>query len=105
MSWYSLDLGDGVEANVPSQRIQEAWQAAYIAHGGLPHDAAVFSRYDHDANVVTAYFSPAASHLAESFGAAPCDPPKMDGEPLALLVGDQRAPDLLFPGERPSRRS
>lgn len=93
-TWYSKDLGDGIEANAPSTQIQEAFIPLFAAAGN-PVDMAVFSRYDRQANVVTVYFSPSAEQLAAIFGAAPCEKPKMEGR-LALLVGDQRAIDFHY---------
>ena len=93
-TWYSKDLGDGVEANAPSTQIQEAFIPIFAAAGN-PVDMAVFSRYDLEANVVTVYFTPTAEPLAQMFGAAPCEKPEQDGK-LALLVGDQRAIEFHY---------
>lgn len=73
--WYSKELGDGVEAYAPSHKIQEAFFPLFSAAGN-PIDMAVFSRYDLERNIVTAYFSPSAAALAKSFGAQPCEKPK-----------------------------
>lgn len=92
--WHSKELGDGTQALAPSQQIMEAFIPTFQALG-QPFDMAVFSRNDLERNVVTAYFSPAASALAKAFGATVCDKPNRDG--LGLLVGDQRSIQLLFP--------
>jgi hypothetical protein len=43
--WYSLVLGDGVDANAPTQRLQELFPA-YFIESGQPEDMGIFSRYD-----------------------------------------------------------
>tara|TARA_R110002072_G_scaffold165194_2_gene318363 strand:+ start:2590 stop:2892 length:303 start_codon:yes stop_codon:yes gene_type:complete len=93
-TWYSKDLGDGVEAYKPTDRIQEAFTPIFVALG-QPKDMAVFSRYDLSKNMVTAYFTPSACKLAEVFQASPCKKPELDR--LGLLVGDQRAIGIHFP--------
>jgi hypothetical protein len=95
--WYSLPLGDGLMASEPSNRIAEAFQEAFEA-AGQPADMAVFTSYDAEGGLhcgVTAFFSPAAGGLAESFEARPCARPARAG--LGLLAGDERAWVLLFP--------
>jgi hypothetical protein len=93
-TWYSKDLGDGVDAYAPTKQIQDAFVPLFSA-AGCPVDMAVFSRYDLRKNVVTVYFSPSASQLAGAFGAVPCGKPTR--EELGLLVGDQRCWDLFYP--------
>ena len=67
-TWYSADLGDGVAAYNPSSQIQEVFMPLFAA-AGCPKDMAVFSRYDLDANIVTAYFTPSAHAVAKIFNA------------------------------------
>ncbi len=93
--WHSLDLGDGVQAFEPTQAIMNAYGQAYL-NAGSPEDMAVFSRYDLKTNIVTVYFSPAATQLAESFGAKRVDKPIQD-EHLSLLVGNAKSFDIHFP--------
>ena len=92
--WTSVALGDGIEANEPSGKIQRAFEAATLAGKSTPA-MAVFTFYDLGANVVTAYFSPAAASIGAAFGAAPCAKP-VDREGFSLLVGDARSRALLF---------
>lgn len=95
--WYTLPLGDGLMASEPSNRIVDGFQAAYEA-AARPADMAVFTRYDAEGGLhceVTAFFSPAAAALAETFGARPCPKPARAG--LGLLAGDEGAWALLFP--------
>jgi len=94
-SWYSKDLGDGVAAFAPSGQIQEAF-LRFAVSGVAPHELAVFSRYDLERNVVTAYFTPAAEVMAQELGAVPCQKP-IRTEGFGLLVGDTRAWDIFFP--------
>jgi hypothetical protein len=95
--WHSKALGDGVDASAPSQRIQQLFKPMFLA-SGRPSSMAVFSRHDRQANVVTAYFSPAAVRLAGLFGATPCDKPT--GERIGLLVGDARSWEIHFPEKK-----
>lgn len=67
-----------------------------FAAADCPIDMAVFTRYDLDRNVVTAYFSPRASELARIFGAGPCEKPTRDKR-LSLSCGDAQAWDHFFP--------
>lgn len=92
--WHCSDLGDGMQARDPSDRIQEALFAAQLANGGNTEGVAVFSRYDLKANMVTVYFTPKAAALAKQFAATPCDPPSR-GNGIGLLAGDASAWDLL----------
>lgn len=92
--WTSVDLGDGVDAYGPTGKIQQAFMGLQLL-GSAPPDAAVFSFYDLQTNVVTAYFSPAAASLGRQFGAVPCDSPT-DREGFSLVVGDARSRSLLF---------
>jgi hypothetical protein len=93
-SWYSKALGDGAAAFAPSVRIQKMFPPLFTALG-QPSRMAVFSRHDRRANVVTAYFSPAAAQLAAFFDATPCEKPPSDG--IGLLVGDARCWEIYFP--------
>jgi hypothetical protein len=93
--WYSKDIGDGSQAFAPTKEIHSAFIPMFIA-AGQPIDMAVFSCNDLKRNIVTVYFSPGASALAEMFGARPCEKPKKENE-LGLLVGDQRCLELFYP--------
>jgi len=94
-SWHCKALGSGAAASAPSRRIQEMF-APLFAASGQPSDMAVFTR--HEANQVTAYFSPRAARLATFFRATPCDKPP--GERIGLLVGDARCWSIFFPDRK-----
>jgi hypothetical protein len=96
-TWRCKTLGDGAAASAPSHRIQQMFLPLFVA-SGQPSHMAVFSRHDRRANVVTAYFSPAASKLAAFFRAEPCDKPAGDG--IGLLVGDMRCWEIYFPDKK-----
>ena len=100
-TWHSKNVGDGVEALPQVQKLHQAFIALAKA-GGLAPTIGVFSVYDLHANVVTWYFSPEATLLAQAFGANPCDKPIPDGD-FALTVGDARARDFHFPNYRAQR--
>jgi hypothetical protein len=93
-TWFSKDLGDGVQAYAPRLQIMDAFMPMF-AVAGCPIDMAVFSRYDLRTNVVTIYFSPRASELAKMFGATPCEQPIR--EDFSLSVGDVRAWEHFYP--------
>jgi hypothetical protein len=95
-TWYSVVLGDGMTAAMPSDEIQEAFRSAYTA-AGMPRGMAVFTRSDSDGRLhceVTAFFSPPAAEVARKFEARPCAKPSRAG--LSLLAGDQSAWEVLF---------
>ena len=97
--WYSLSLGDGITASMPSAEIQEQFESSF-REAGNPTEMAVFTRPESEGRLyceVMAYFSPAAEKLAKVFGAEPCATPERAG--LGLLCGDQRAWEVLF-GEK-----
>ena len=101
-SWYKKELGDGVEAFVPTTEIQDAFLDLALSQAQLGQhsfDAAVFSRCDLETNVVTVYFTPSARLLAMAFSATPCTKP-VPTEGFALIVGDDRAWEGHFPGYR-----
>ena len=105
--WHSKVLGDGVEAFVPTTKIQESFLTlaqTQAQTGRYPTDAAVFSRNDLEANMVTVYFTPSAELLAVAFGATPCEKPSPT-DYFALIVGDFRAWEAHFPGYLEQRRS
>lgn len=87
-TWYAKQLGNGGHAFTPTSEIQEAFLKVYAATG-MPSDMAVFSHYDIETNMVTAYFSPGASILAKMFGAEECAKPSRSD--IGLLVGDDSA--------------
>ena len=94
-SWYSLDLGDGVEAAAPSLRVQEIFENFFSANG-LPKDMAVFIEYNLDNHTTTLYVSPAAKSVALAIGASRCEKPSP--EQLTMLHGRQDGWPVIFPG-------
>jgi hypothetical protein len=96
-NWYSLSLGDGIMAAMPSSEIEELFQQSFTA-AGKPLEMAVFTRPESEGRLhceVIAYFSPAAAEVAKAFDAQPCAKPARAG--LSLLAGDERAWAVLFP--------
>lgn len=94
--WYSLSLGDGIMAAMPSVEIEEQFQRVYQS-AGKPPEMAVFLRSESEGRLhceVIAYFSPAASQVAKAFDAQPCVKPARPG--LSLLAGDEQAWSVLF---------
>lgn len=96
-NWYSLSLGDGIMAGIPTAEIEDAFLRAFAA-AGKPPEMAVFTRPESEGRLhceVFAYFSPAARAVAAEFDAEPCGKPARAG--LGLLAGDERSWSLLFP--------
>ena len=94
--WYSLSLGDGITAAMPSVEIEERFQRVYLS-AGKPPEMAVFLRSESEGRLhceVIAYFSPAASQVAKAFDAQPCVKPARPG--LSLRAGDEQAWSVLF---------
>lgn len=99
-TWYSLEITDGEAAKTTMQRIMDAFMPKYIG-AGRPLDMAVFSSHDAASNTWTLYFSPKAMSLAMRFGASRFEHNFVDLD-LALLVGDARSMDILFPDVKTS---
>lgn len=96
-TWYSISLGDGMMATMPSEEIKELFLRLFLA-GGEPLDMAVFTRLESEGRLqceVIAYFSHAAQDVAKAFDAKPCKKPAREG--LGLLAGDQSSWSILFP--------
>lgn len=91
-NWFTLALGDGITAAGLISRMEDA----FAAHPQHP-DAAVFIHHVAEGDLhctVTAYFSPAATALAQAFGAMPC--PRPAAKNLDLLVGDPKCRERLL---------
>ncbi len=98
--WFCLSLGDGMMAPMPSDEIEKMFQESFVA-AGKPDDMAVFTRPESEGHLhceVIAYFSPAASDVAEAFDAELCQKPDRAG--LGLLAGSEQAWSVLFPEHR-----
>lgn len=95
-TWHSKAVGDGIAAFQPAMQLHQAFFTMLTASGGVPANAAVFSYYDLRANVVTWYFSPEVTSLANAFGATPCDKPT-PSKGFGSLVGDARGWEAHFP--------
>ncbi|MDH5326169.1 MAG: hypothetical protein OEZ68_16290 [Gammaproteobacteria bacterium] len=94
-TWYSVDLGDGIDAFAPSKKIKQEFYSLF-ERSGKPNNMAVFSRYDLKSNCFTVYFSPLTAELAVEFSATPCDKPEFSNN-LSLLAGHNRSISELFP--------
>lgn len=95
-NWYSLGLGDGMLADMPSDEIRAAFVRLF-PDGQIPLEAAVFTRHESEGRLhceVVAYFSPAAADVAKVFDAEPCSKPIRAG--LGLLVGNEGSWSVLF---------
>ena len=83
-------------SGLPSNEIEETFHPAFAA-AGSPPEMAVFTRPESEDRLhcdVIAYFSPAASEIAEAFDAEPCEKPARSG--LALLAGGEECWSALF---------
>jgi hypothetical protein len=96
-TWFSMSLGDGMVAVLPSAEIEERFLPLFTA-AGKPPEMAVFTRPESEGRLhceVIAYFSPAAIVVAKASQAEPCEKPARAG--LSLLAGDERSWSVLFP--------
>jgi hypothetical protein len=98
--WYSLEITGSDVAKTTMQRIMDAFMPKYIG-AGRPLDMAVFSSHHIASNTWILYFSPKAQSLAMRFGASSFKGDFVDQD-LALLVGDARSMDILFPDVKTS---
>jgi hypothetical protein len=91
MSWYSLDLLDGV-----GELVEDSWTLAWDV--ARSEDEADFSnaifQKSRPGKRLTLYFSPAAQLLAEAFGAKACARPSPTD--MSLVAGDERAWQIHF---------
>ncbi len=77
-TWHCKDIGDGVAAFAPAQKLHDQFVAISIAAG----DAARIWRFlalRSTSGMVTWYFSPEASILAKTFSASPCRKTRSSG--------------------------
>ena len=96
-NWYSLRLGDGMVAAGPLIEIEEVFRKRFTAVG-KPVEMAVFTRSEMEGRLhceIVAYFSPAASEVANAFDAESCMRPAREG--LDLLAGSPHCWAVLFP--------
>ena len=94
-SWYSMSLGDGMMASMPSAEIEEIFLPLFES-AGKPVDMAVFTRHESEGRLhceVIAYFSPAAAEVAKAVDAEPCEKPSR--AELGLLAGDKQVWSVL----------
>lgn len=96
MSWHRFRIEDSAKALKVSTDLQEAF-FVLLAAAGAPKDAAIFSRFESEDGSTEYFFSTKAMEiagpLAQRFNASPCEAPVHKG--TALLIGDQRALELL----------
>jgi hypothetical protein len=105
-SWYKITF-PYAECGVggKGQRLQDAFTAILIAHGGKPWTAALFSQRSEDFEQMFYYFSPGAMQIArvliESYKPVPCNQPPRPAieNHVSLSVGDARVFELLWPEE------
>ncbi|HWS23106.1 MAG TPA: hypothetical protein VN226_01580 [Anaerolineales bacterium] len=95
MNWFYKSLGDGILADQLMEQVR-LWFKAPMSVENLSADMAVFVRHDMgDLHCEwSAYFSPAASEIANLLGAQPCSKPIQAG--LELLVGTEDSWNALF---------
>jgi hypothetical protein len=94
-TWYSKELAAGLSAQEPLRVIMESFMAAF-ALAGAPTDMCIFSSHDLNRNVITVYFSPSASQVAQMYGAVPCE--KLSRDRLGMLVGHGDCMRIHYPG-------
>ena len=96
-TWYSLEVGDGIEAYRPTGKIEKLFVPFFISSGS-PKDMAVFESSQSDAlglKTYTIYFTPSTEKVAKALGATPCPKPTLTH--VARLGGAPDALDIFFP--------
>jgi len=73
-TWYRLDLGNGLDAQLLTEKIRDAVLQSVML-GSASDRGATFTFYDSDAGNVAFYFTPEFASLALHFGAVICDKP------------------------------
>ncbi|MBI1906370.1 MAG: hypothetical protein HYS20_09085 [Rhodocyclales bacterium] len=95
--WFTKDLGDGLTASEPLDRIEDLFRIEHI-RAGRPREMAVFISHQSEGRLhckVFAYFSPASAALAKAMDAVPCGRPSPDV--LRLFADAEEAWPALFP--------
>ncbi len=97
-TWYSTTLGDGMWAPALAEQIEQLFLPLFES-AGRPAEMAIFTRREEGSLhcEVIAYFSPAASGVAEGFDAQACRKPARSG--LELLAGVTGCWLVLFPND------
>ncbi|MFC1866821.1 hypothetical protein ACFL0H_01615 [Thermodesulfobacteriota bacterium] len=99
MPWIKISLsGDQVKEGELKAFLQKCRDAFHEA--GLPTDMALFAGRPEADNVHPFYLSPACSKLAENlmsgYAGAPCEKPRKGGLEPTLVIGFNKAWDLLL---------
>ena len=84
-TWFSINLGNGLNALKPTQKIRKTIETALLLGAETPQNVSVFSKYDLRRQIITVYFTPGAIEYAKLFGAKPCKKPL--SKDIDLLVG------------------
>jgi len=95
--WFSKNLGDGMLAYEPLDRLEKLFITMY-ASAGSPREMALFIRHESEGRLhceVKAYFSPASAVVAKEVDAEPCAKPSPHA--LSLLAGSEESWSVLFP--------
>jgi len=91
--WYSLDVGDRVEALSKLEHIKNVFWHTY-QEKQCPDNMGIFSRYDEDSDIVSAIFPPTAEQAANLVGAKKCKAPHRGD--IELIAGSQPCLDILY---------
>ena len=94
MSWHYKYIDDHNDAYIESEKYQTAIEALSLIPGST--EATIYSRFDVATGGIHYYFSPAASQVAQAFGAGQCQKPSRD-EIGGFFVGDNTLLSRLYP--------
>lgn len=95
-TWFSKNLGDAMWATEQLAQIEKQFRLFETTE--TTEGNAIFVRHESEGRLhceVVAYFSPAASDIAEKCEATPCIKPMRHG--LSLLAGSEDSWLTLFP--------
>jgi len=92
--WYSLNVGDRIEALNNISPIKDVFWHTYQLKK-CPDNMGIFSKYDEELNIVSVLFPPTAEQAASMVGAKKCATPNK--EDISMIAGSQPCLDILYP--------
>jgi hypothetical protein len=99
MSWFEILLTKDQVRTGEIKRLQKGFRDAFHK-AGLPNEMALFAGIPRDDGEYPFYLTPACSKFAEAFiseySGRPCEKPKKTALEPSLLIGFNKAWDLLL---------
>jgi len=99
MSWFEILLNKDQVRTGEIKKLQQGFRDAFH-EAGLPNEMGLFAGMPRSNGEHPFYLTPACSRFAESFisdySGTPCEKPKKSGFEPSLLIGFNKAWDLLL---------